>query len=145
MGTRVVLVSCVKKKGKTDAPAKNLYTSQLFRGMRRYAEQSAGAWYILSAKYGLLRPDEVVAPYEQTLNAMPKADRLAWAGRVQQALLMLLPAGAEVVILAGKRYRENIVPFLERHGFAVTVPMAGLAFGSQLRWLKEHVRGEDRV
>lgn len=139
MGTRVALVSCVKTKRKADSPARDLYTSPLFQGMRRYAERNADAWYILSAKYGLLHPDEVVAPYEQTLNAMRKADRLAWAERVQQALLKLLPPGAEVVILAGNRYRENLVPYLKGHGFAVAVPMTGLAFGQQLRWLKEHV------
>jgi hypothetical protein len=70
---------------------------------------------------------------------MQKADRLAWAERVQQALLKVLPPGAEVVVLAGEHYRENLVPFLEHHGFSVTVPMAGLAFGPQLRWLKEQV------
>ena len=139
MATRVVLVSCVKTKRKTDAQAQDLYTSQLFRGMRRYVERTADTWYILSAKYGLLRPDEVVAPYEQTLKTMRKADRLAWAERVQQALGKVLPTGAGLVILAGDRYGENLVPFLERHGFTVSVPMAGLAFGPQLRWLKEHV------
>jgi hypothetical protein len=91
----------------------------------------------LVGEYGLLRPDEVVAPYEQTLNAMRKADRLAWAERVQRALLTLLPPGAEVVILASKRYREGLVPFLERHGFSIVVPMSGLDFGKQLLWLKE--------
>ncbi len=113
--------------------------------MRRYAEQNADTWYILSAKYGLLRPDEVIRPYEQTLKDMPKADRLAWAERVQEALLRLLPPGAEVVFLAGIRYRENLVPFLERQGFTVKVPMAGLAFGPQLRWLKRQVREEHSV
>jgi hypothetical protein len=133
VATRVVLVSCVKTKGKADAPARDLYTSPLFRGMRRYAERNTNAWYILSAKYGLLRPDEVVSYYEQTLKDLRKADRLAWAERVQQALLKLLPPGAEVVILAGNRYRENLVPYLEGHGFAVTVPMAGLGFGPRVR------------
>lgn len=144
MGTRVALVSCVKTKQKADAPARDLYTSALFRGMRRYAEQNADAWYILSAKHGLLGPREVVAYYEQTLNDMPVADRLAWAERVEQALLKVLQPRAEVIILAGKRYRENLVPFLEQHEFSVTVPMAGLAFGLQLRWLKEQL-GPDRA
>src|SRR4051794_35194237 len=101
MATRVVLVSCVKSKRKKAAPAQELYTSQLFRGMKRYAQRNADAWYILSAKHGLVRPEEVVAPYEQTLTAMRKADRLAWAERVQRALLGRLPPGADVVILAG--------------------------------------------
>ena len=137
MANRVALVSCVKTKGKSAAAAKDLYISQLFMGMRRYAEQNADAWFILSAKHGVLRPDEVIAPYERTLKTMRKRDRVAWAERVQRQLLELLPAGAVIVVLAGVPYREKVVPFLESHGFTVEVPMIGLTFGQQLRWLEE--------
>jgi cytoplasmic iron level regulating protein YaaA (DUF328/UPF0246 family) len=109
MTTRVALVSCVKTKRKSAVAAKDLYISQLFMGMRRYAEQNADDWYILSAEHGVLRPDQVIAPYERTLNTMPKRNRVAWAEQVQHQLLELLPAGAVVVVLAGKRYREGIV------------------------------------
>jgi cytoplasmic iron level regulating protein YaaA (DUF328/UPF0246 family) len=137
MQTSVALVSCVKSKRNTAAAARDLYTSQLFRGLRRYAEGHADAWYILSAKYGVLQPDQIIHPYELTLKTMPKENRLAWAEQVQQQLIELLPAGALVIILAGQAYRENLIPFLERYGFPVEVPMAGLQFGQQLRWLKE--------
>jgi len=140
MATRVALISCVKTKRKSAVAAKDLYISPLFKGMRRYAEQNADAWFILSAEHGVLQPDQVIAPYERTLKAMPKRDRVAWAERVHHQLLEFLPAGAVVVILAGNRYRENVVAFLESHGFIVEVPMVGLQFGPQLRWLKEHVR-----
>jgi hypothetical protein len=68
---------------------------------------------------------------------MTKPERLAWAERVQHQLLELLPPGAEIIVLAGVRYREGIVSFLRRHGFKVEVPMNKLAFGQQLRWLNE--------
>lgn len=73
---------------------------------------------------------------------MPKQERAAWAEGVRLQLLELLPAGAEVIILAGERYRAGIIPFLENHGFPVKVPMVKLSFGLQLRWLKEQMRGE---
>ena len=142
MTTRVALVSCVKTKLESDAAAADMYTSPLFKGMRWYAKHNADSWLILSAKHGVLRPDQVIAPYECTLNTMSKRDRLAWAAQVQQRLLEVLPAGAEVVVLAGVPYRENVVPFLEDHGFTVEVPMVGLKLGPQLRWLKEHMRNE---
>ncbi|MGI8497740.1 MAG: DUF6884 domain-containing protein [Gemmatimonadaceae bacterium] len=75
---RVALVSCVKTKGVSSAPAEDLYTSPLFRALRAYAKTHAGEWYVLSAKHGVLRPEQVIAPYEQTLNAMPKRKRVAW-------------------------------------------------------------------
>jgi hypothetical protein len=94
MQTRVALVSCVKSKRDTAAAARDLYTSQLFIGRKRYAEQHADAWYILSAKYGVLHPEQVTHPYELTLKTMPKEDRLAWAERVQQQLIEFACLGA---------------------------------------------------
>ena len=135
MRTRVALVSCVKSKRAAASPARELYTSQLFRGLRAYAEAHADTWYILSAEHGVLRPEDVIAPYEKTLTTMPKRDRVAWAGRVQPQLLEILPSGAEVILLAGSRYREGIECFLRQHGFSVSTPMEGLGIGKQLQWL----------
>lgn len=135
MGTRIALVSCVKSKGTAASPARELYTSNLFRGLRAYAEAHADAWYILSAEHGVLRPDDVIAPYEKTLTKMPKRDRMAWAGRVQTQLLEVLPPGADVILLAGSRYREGIESFLRQRGFSVSIPMERLGIGKQLQWL----------
>lgn len=86
MAKKVALVSCVKSKREVPSPACDLYASQLFQGMRRYAEQNADAWFILSAEHGVLSPDEVIAPYEKTLNKMGKAARSQWSARVVQQL-----------------------------------------------------------
>lgn len=140
MTTRVALVSCVKSKRTSVSPAGDLYTSQLFRALRAHAVAHADSWYVLSAEHGLLRPDQMVAPYERTLSAMPKRDRAAWAERVQGQLLEVLPTGAEVILLAGTRYREGLVPFLRARGFSVSVPLEGLGIGKQLQKLKQVVR-----
>jgi hypothetical protein len=76
---RVALVSCVKSKQNQPAPAKDLYTSPLFRNLRKYAEDNTDRWYILSAEHGLVDPDQILAPYEKTLNNARKDERLAWA------------------------------------------------------------------
>ena len=133
---RVALVSCVKSKGSAPAPARELYTSQLFGGMRAYAEKVAHRWYILSAQHGLVEPNEVLAPYERTLTALSRSERREWSRHVQERLVEVLPPGAEIIVLAGKPYREDLVPFLREHGFQVSVPLEGLSFGRQLQWLK---------
>jgi hypothetical protein len=138
---RIALVSCVKSKQPSPAPAKDLYTSPLFRGTRAFAEANADAWYILSAEHGLLHPDQVIAPYERTLNKMGKAARQEWAERVQGQLAAVLPPRAEVIVLAGERYREGLVPFLENRGYQVSIPLEGLPFGRQLQRLKELAAG----
>ena len=70
MSKTIALVTCVSKKNKAPMPAEKLYCSDLFQKMSSYAKRNADEWYILSAKYGLLSPGTVIAPYEQTLNNM---------------------------------------------------------------------------
>lgn len=132
---RVALVSCVKSKQTRPAPARDLYTSALFRGLRAFAERSADRWYILSAEHGLVDPTQVLEPYERTLNRMPRKDRDAWASKVRGQLAEVLPIGAEVIVLAGQRYREDLVPFLRDRGHPVSIPLEGLPFGKQLQFL----------
>lgn len=134
---RIALVGCVKTKRSSASRAGDLYTSPLFRAMREFAIRNADAWYILSAEYGLLHPDQVVEPYERTLNRMSKPERAAWAKRVQAQLSAALPPAADVILLAGTRYREELVPFLRGTGHAVAIPLEGLAFGRQLQRLRE--------
>lgn len=135
MSYRIALISCVKSKLPTAAPARDLYTSSLFQKMRAYAEANADRWYILSAEHGLLSPDTVIEPYERTVNRMPQQDRLNWAARVRDQLMHVLPKECEVIIIAGRRYHENISPFLIEHGFKVSLPFDGLSMGRLLRAL----------
>lgn len=134
----IALVSCVAQKLNRPAPARDLYTSTLFVGLRRYAEAHADAWFILSAKYGLVDPNEVIESYELTLNNMGTQARLAWAARVREALAPKLPSGCAVILLAGQRYREFIEPWLRERGHPVSIPLEGRRIGEQLQWLKQH-------
>jgi hypothetical protein len=133
---RIALVSCVKTKRDSPSPAGDLYVSPLFKALRNYAKTHADAWYVLSAEYGLLHPDRVVAPYERTLNNMAKVERIAWAERVRRDLDKVLQPNSEVILLAGLRYREGIEPFLVTRNCPFVVPLEGLGLGKQLQWLK---------
>jgi hypothetical protein len=128
------LVSCVSGKLEHAAPARELYTSQWFGLTRRFVEHSGSPWFILSAGHGLVDPDDVIAPYERTLNAMAIDARRDWARRVTEQMDAVLPAAEHCVVLAGERYREFLMDYL-RARYAVDVPMQGLAIGQQLQWL----------
>ncbi len=137
---KIALVACVSKKATISRPARDLYTSAWFMKASAYAQQIADRWFILSAKYGLVPPDRVIAPYDETLNRMPAAQRRAWAKRVLQDLRHEVHAGDDIVILAGQRYREHLIDPLETMGCNVDIPMRGLRIGEQLRWLNKHFR-----
>jgi methionyl-tRNA formyltransferase len=65
------LVSCAKSKRSYPCTAKEMYQpSDLFRKAYGYAVKRYDLVAILSAKYGLLLPDEVIEPYDLTLNMM---------------------------------------------------------------------------
>ena len=50
--------------------------------------------------------------------------------------------GDTVIMLAGSRYREGIVPGLRELGANVEVPMEGLRIGEQLAWLARASRDQ---
>jgi hypothetical protein len=47
---RIGLVGCVKSKRSQAAPARELYSSPLFRGRRDWVERTCDRWFVLSAK-----------------------------------------------------------------------------------------------
>jgi len=133
---RIFLVSCVSKKLAAASAAKDLYCSTWFRLARAYVESFEAPWFILSAKHGLIHPDKVIEPYNESLVGQRIAARREWTGLVQAQMEAQLPAADEIVLLAGERYREFIEPYLRQQFRAVDVPMKGLRIGKQLQWLK---------
>ena len=134
-GKALWLVSCVKTKRSSPCRAEDLYNSAWFVKARAYAERQDCPWRILSAKYGLVRPEAVIEPYEKTLKKMGVAERRVWAERVLAQLEPDLAGIDAVVFLAGQSYRENLEGPLRERGLDVRVPMEGLRPGEQLSWL----------
>ncbi len=133
----IVLISCVKSKLSFPAPAEKLYTSSLFKFSLAYARQLApDAIYILSAKYGLVPLDQQLEPYEQTLNKMNSAERLAWGQKVlSQLALVCRPSEDRFTILAGRAYYDTLTPSLPKH----ELPLLGLGQGKRLQFLKQRI------
>ncbi len=99
----IYLVSCVSRKGAKRAAARDLYVSDWFNKARRYVERSGCPWYILSAKHGLLDPEEEIDPYNRALSHMGKAERGAWGAAVLAEMRerKMAEPGDRVVFLAG--------------------------------------------
>lgn len=131
----VVLVACVSLKSDTAQKAKELYLSNWFKKARVYAEANGDEWFILSARYGLVEPENVIEPYNESLNGKRRAEREAWAERVASSLRRRIPPGSRIIILAGINYRRDLVPLLEDF-YSIEIPMVGLGIGSQLAYLK---------
>lgn len=131
----IALVSCVATKRPGKCAARDLYSSAWFKKVRQHVETAGLRWYILSAKHGLLHPDQQIESYEMTLNKMGVRERQAWAQSVMRQIGDQLRGKDKFVLLAGLRYREFLQPLLESEGAKIRVPMAGLTQGRQLNWL----------
>ena len=105
---RIGLVGCVKEKAAVAQAAKDLYVSVLFAGRRSYVEQSSGDWWVLSAKHGLVHPNEVLAPYDVTLKDVGRPARRSWSKKLLLVIdERIQPRQGDVFeIHAGAEYRE---------------------------------------
>lgn len=131
---KIVLISCASKKLPERAKAKDLYVSQLFKLNLRYAcSLNPDRIFILSAKYGLLNPDEEISPYNETLNTKSKQEIKLWADEVLKKLKNVGDLERdEFIFLAGERYRKYLVPNIKNY----KIPLKGMGIGKQLKFLK---------
>lgn len=129
-----IFLSCVKSKRDYECATKDMYISDLFKKSYRYAETLGGNIYILSAKYGLLEPNDVIAPYNQTLVTANIATRKRWAYMVcKQMERKGIDYSEQAIFLCGKHYRE----FVMRKFKNATAPLSCMGIGEQLKFYKE--------
>lgn len=145
MNKTIVLVACASTKLETQAKAKDLYTSELFKKSREYAERIGDIWLILSAKHHLLDPETLTTPYDRTLNMMNTSARSFWALTVANKLTPKINPGDRVIFLAGVKYRESLIYPCTQAGASVECPLAGLGIGQQLQFLTKQNNQLDEV
>lgn len=140
MTRRIGLVGCVGKKTLSPARAEDLYISPLFTGRRQFVEASCDEWWILSARHGLVHPQEVLAPYEVALKNAGRSQRRAWSEGVLRSLdhRVARTYGDVIEIHAGADYRDfGLLEGLDRRGCHVVNPTEGMSIGPQLRFYKQ--------
>ncbi|MFJ8264773.1 DUF6884 domain-containing protein [Peribacillus asahii] len=115
---KIALVSCIKLKANYPCSAREMYQeSTLFKKAIRYIDQqNYDDWYVLSAKYGLLRQQDVIEPYDLTLNNMKVSERKEWSKLVLKQLENLQMDINEIDFYAGAKYREWSIPAFEEKG-----------------------------
>lgn len=135
------LISCTKSKQTYPCPAAEMYQpSNFFNKAYTYATKYYDKIGILSAKYGLLLPEDQIEPYELTLKNMGVQAKRDWTRRVlaQMDERLDLKPSDEVYIHAGKDYRKYLVTALKKRGLTIYVPLEGISFGKQLQWYNSH-------
>lgn len=131
-----IFLACTKTKADKKCAAKDMYTSDLFKKSYQYAEKLGGNIWILSAKYGLLSPGDIIAPYNQTLVGASEMECKKWAYKVYYQMVdKRINFEEEAVFLCGKNYYKYLIAKFSKG----SAPLAHMRIGQQLKFLKERI------
>ncbi len=141
----VALVGCGRAKRGAPSPAADLYTSGSFRNRRRLAERRGRDWFVLSAEYGLVAPDEWLTPYDLKLDETSPEYQEAWGSWVVARLQRRLGSLRDrtILVLAPGAYARAIIGRLLECDARVSWPLAGLAMGQQGAWVARELDLDD--
>jgi len=145
---KIVLISCVSRKRKKKAKAKDLYQGPLFTYSLLYAQNlNPDRIFILSALYHLVDLDQEIEPYDITLSyvsprkkantpklkVLNKNEAKVWGEKVLDQLRKVTDLDQDLFIfLAGQSYLTPI-----KHAIAnVEEPLKGLKQGERVQFLK---------
>jgi cytoplasmic iron level regulating protein YaaA (DUF328/UPF0246 family) len=128
---RIAFISCSKTKLGYPAPACKLYQGTLFKKSLKYCTDNFDVVYILSAKYGLLELNQIIEPYEETLNNKTKIERKIWSEKVKKQIQEKQIHGV-FWFFTGEKYHEF---------FTGEKPLSGLSLGRCLSWFNHQKKG----
>ena len=103
---RVAVISCKKQKQIYACEADEMYSkSFVYRAQRNFIKPAYDQYLILSSKYGLIKPDKVIEPYDKSIYKNPSInfdntevveDATAFWVYVEDKLNKLLDLGCEI-------------------------------------------------
>lgn len=149
---RIVLISCVSRKGKSKAKAKDLYKGPLFTNSLAYGiSLKPNKIFILSALHNLLDLDEEIEPYDVTLSyispdkkdkkpnlkVLTPSEAKLWGEKVIEQLSKVADIKKDTfIILAGQSYIKPIQKELTN----IIEPLNGLKQGERVKFLASKLK-----
>ena len=132
----IALISCSKKKNRAHHPicAKDLYCGAYYKKAYACVQRlHIDEIYILSAKYGLVHPDQQIEYYDQSLNKASSAYRKEWSTKVKKQLqdVGVNLAKDQLIILVGKKYYQYIIDRIDNP--QIIIVGKGLSIGKKMQ------------
>lgn len=142
----IILIGCGRHKKRSPTRAGDLYTSSRFNVSKEIAANIGGRYFVLSAKHGLLEPDQVVEPYDVDISSLNEQEVIDWSEGVMGSIAKAAP-NSTVTVLAEEQY---VLPLIEcnlRLGFNLKLeaPFVGLALENVQLWLQQARRASLRI
>lgn len=117
----VILVGGGRTQLSEPAAVRDLYVSPLFARRRARAEASGVPWFVVSGRWGLLDPGDILAPYSFSFKEQSVSYRRAWGRFVAEQLYVVSSVGrGDVVeICAGAGYAAALTAPIQYLGAEV--------------------------
>jgi hypothetical protein len=134
----IIVIPCGAAKRKQPSPAYALYQGSYFKACLLWAlsVSSKDRVFILSAKHGLLRLTDVVAPYDLKMGQPGSIT----PSRVREQAQALGVASQLAVVLGGSLYVSCARQAFERSVALVECMTGPTGMGHQIGWLKKNRR-----
>jgi len=109
-GKVLIITQCTKKKiaynAKIRVKAENMYQGRLFKLVKAYAKVKNFPLAVISAKYGLLWPNEIIEGYDEVLRTNVDIEKIKKI--VNKRLFSILQKFDKIVVIAGEKYRKTL-------------------------------------
>ncbi|MBI4937777.1 MAG: hypothetical protein HY846_06100 [Nitrosomonadales bacterium] len=76
---------------------------------------------------------------------MSETERAEWSSKVHARLVPLISPSANIIFLAGEKYRSHLQKFFSQDGRLTSAPMSELGIGRQVSWLQKLIKEEVRL
>lgn len=135
----IVFIGCGKKKNTHTCEAKDMYLGSYFSTCLEYAKTLTNEEniYILSAKYGVLKLNDIISPYDVTLNKATKKEYEVWKNKVLNQLKELnITSDIPVTFLCGKNYYKELLSYFKD----INIPLKDfIGMGYQISFMKKEL------
>lgn len=136
----VAVINCGAEKQYKKCKAKDLYTGSLFVASRKFAQSNYSQYCILSAKYHVLMPDDIVKPYDMFLGNFTKQQKQEWWQETAKQLMVKFSTGTKFDFYVGQDYVEGILPILDSNNIQYECFLNHLGMGYKIQWFQQHIK-----
>lgn len=144
---QLALIPCTRRKSPVGVTPLTLYRSSGFVTMVKHAQQRCDRILIMSAKYGILGPEDRVAYYDAYLPTLPQEQRsklaLLIAERVEDLELLQINPKAVLSYLPKAYYEflQEEVPVLKSWAPQIRRPYKNLSNLALIKVLSNEIKG----
>jgi hypothetical protein len=145
---RVIIISCGKAKNIAlrSCKAEDAYIGRSFSLKKKYAETEGKSWFILSAKYGLIRPERIINPdYDETVSSENDIKSLASKIKRQISNYLEIVVADDIYFLGPQAYVKSLEIALHGKDKNIIHLTQGLKQGQSQKMIKDLISEKSAV